>query len=198
MKQTTWRYIVGIFLILMGVGMFAVRLLDMDVRLTNLIFGILLALGGVLFLQPVFRSRVSWWSLLPGIPLVLMGGMLAASSFVPKMENLIGPAFMLGIGLAFIFIYLLHNRHWWALIPGVILGGIGVSTGLEVLLPGTRGDLIAFFILGSIGLAFFVVYLADRRHWWALIPGGVLLSVGALVLTGEVAYMFLGMAVTFA
>ncbi|NSW53668.1 MAG: hypothetical protein HPY85_14300 [Anaerolineae bacterium] len=198
MKHTTWRYIVGIFLILVGAGMFVVRLMDLPVRFVNLVFGIVMALGGVLFLLPVFRSRINWWALLPGIPLVLMGVALSVGAFLPTVGDLVGPALLFGLGLAFVITYLLYKQHWWALIPGMILLGIGASVGVSVILPETNGDWVAFFILGSIGLAFLLVYLVDRRNWWALIPGGVMVSVGSLVLTGEVAYLFLGMGATFA
>ena len=30
--------------------------------------------------------------------------------------------------------------------------------------------------LGCIGIAFWVIYLADRARWWGIIPGGVLLG----------------------
>lgn len=198
MKHTTWRYIVGIFLILVGAGMFVVRLMDLPVRFANLVFGIMMLIGGVLFLLPVLRTRVNWWALLPGLPLVLMGGALGTSAFLPQAGDLVGPGLLLGLGLAFIITYLLYKQYWWALIPGVILSGIGASVTVAALLPETSGNWVAFFILGAIGLAFLLVYLVDRHHWWALIPGGVMVSVGALVLTGEVAYMFLGMAATFA
>jgi len=198
MKQSTWRYLIGIFLILVGASLFAIRLFDLPVLFTNLLFGSFMLLGGVLFLLPVLRTKANWWALLPALPLLLMGAASIVSAFWPKYDDLIGTGFLLGIGLAFIFTYLLHNHYWWALIPGVIMSGIGASTLVEFLLPNTNGNWIAFIILGSIGLAFFFVYLTDRHHnWWALIPFGVLLSVGALVVTDLVGYLFIGMGLTF-
>ena len=58
----------------------------------------------------------------------------------------------------------------------------------------------------SIGLPFLLIYLADRRMWWALIPGGIL-SVLALItfvsggtVSGQVvaAIMLFGLAAVFA
>jgi hypothetical protein len=54
-------------------------------------------------------------------------------------------------------------------------------------------------------LSFLVIYALNRDHWWAIIPGGVLLSVAVMVglepLLGDgdlgVAIFFLGMAATF-
>jgi len=198
MKQSTWRYLIGIFLILVGASLFAIRLFDLPVLFTNLLFGGFMLLGGVLFLLPVLRTKVNWWALLPGLPLLFMGGAAIVSAFWPRFDDLIGVGFLVGIGLAFIITFLLHNHYWWALIPGVIMTGIGASTLVNFLLPQTNGNWISFIILGSIGLAFFFVYLNDRRNWWALIPFGVMISVAVLVLTGVVGYLFIGMGLTFA
>lgn len=42
--------------------------------------------------------------------------------------------------------------------------------------------------LGSIGVGFALVYLADRSHWWAIIPGGVLGTLAAVAAIDEVGY----------
>jgi len=44
-----------------------------------------------------------------------------------------------------------------------------------------RDAFVATYVLGSIALPFFVVFLRDRQNWWALIPAYVLLSVGIMV-----------------
>lgn len=53
-------------------------------------------------------------------------------------------------------------------------------------------------------IAFGLVYLKDKRQWWAIIPSGVLASVGTLVLFDELfprwdalPVLFLGFAATF-
>jgi hypothetical protein len=80
----------------------------------------------------------------------------------------------------------------------VILSGIGVATLVEVFIPAAASNIVAFVILGSIGLSFLLVFLVNRKHWWAIIPAGALGSVAALVLTGLVGLFFIGLAVTFA
>jgi uncharacterized membrane protein (UPF0136 family) len=42
-------------------------------------------------------------------------------------------------------------------------------------------DIVAGFILLSIALPFFAVYLVNRQHWWALIPAGVLTVITLIV-----------------
>lgn len=196
MKNKTWRYLIGFFLILLGVLM--LLSFTFSFKFWDVLFGVMMVVGGGLFLIPVFRTKANWWSLLPGLPLILMGGALALSAVIPGMGDLVGTGFLLGIGIAFIVTFLMHNHYWWALIPGVILSGIGVSTVIEIFIPAASSNIVAFVILGSIGLAFLLVFFTRRSNWWAIIPAGALLSVAALVLTGLVGLLFIGMAVTFA
>lgn len=196
MKSKTWRYLIGFFLILLGGLMLLQRLFSFG--FWDVLFGIVMLVGGVMFLIPAFRTKVNWWALLPGVPLTLMGATLALSALLPTVDDLVGSAFLVGLGLAFIITFLLHNHYWWALIPGVILAGIGAATLVDVFIPSASSNFVAFIILGSIGLSFVMVFLTKRSNWWAIIPAGSLVSVGLLVLTGMVGLLFVGFAVTFA
>lgn len=196
MKNKTWRYLIGFFLILLGGLMLLSRLYSFG--FWDVLFGVVMLVGGGLFLIPAFRTKANWWAWLPGLPLVTMGGTLALTALFPALETLVGSAFLLGIGLAFVIVFLLHNHYWWALIPGVILTGIGVATVIDLVFPVASSNLIASMILGSIGLSFLLVFLTKRSNWWAIIPAGALGSVAALVLTNLVGLLFIGLAVTFA
>ncbi len=57
------------------------------------------------------------------------------------------------------------------LIPGAILLGIGVGEVLKSLI---FLNLTAL----TLGLGFCLIWLLERRHWWALIPGGILIVSG--------------------
>jgi hypothetical protein len=97
------------------------------------------------------------------------------------------------------------RQQWWALIPGCILLGVAaliVNSENHFIGDQQAGGLFLF----SIGLPFLLIYLVDRRMWWALIPGGVL-SVIALIafmsggqVNGQIiaAIMFFGLAAVFA
>ena len=65
------------------------------------------------------------------------------------------------------------------LLGGALLVGGGVLLLLQNLGLFVIGGLLwaGLFALG--GLGFLGVYLADRRRWWALIPGGALLGIAA-------------------
>ena len=198
MKNQTWRYLIGIFLILLG-GLFLVeQITEFSIPLWRGIMGAVMIGGGVLFLGAVFRSRENWWGLITGLPLILMGVGLLLSTFNESWEGLVGIGFLLGLGLGFIITYLIKRPFWWALIPGVILSGIAVSSLLQMNLPGQTANLGSFIVLASIGLAFVLVFVSDRTKWWAIFPAGALLSIAALVVFDNVAYLFIGLGITFA
>lgn len=143
------------------------------------IVGLALIAAGILFLLQTF-------GLIPAdLPLLWVG------------------AFGIG-GLIFLYVFLVNPSDWWALIPGFSLLGIAGLIGLSALLPELGDNWGAAFFLAMIGLSFWIIYLATKFvNWWAIIPGGSLLSVAALIafepLMGESAagILLLGLAVTF-
>jgi hypothetical protein len=146
------------------------------------------------------QSRIVWGSLL------VVAGVL----FLLQEFNVLGSAFeylwvilmAAGAGV-FLWIYLTKPEQWWAVIPGLTLVGLTL-VGLEGLVPAIpSGDWTGAVFLGCIGLAFWLVYLRRREQWWAIIPGGVLLTLALVAgfesLSGWTDVMFfLGMGATFA
>ena len=114
-------------------------------------------------------------------------------------------AIILGIGgLAFLSVFISNRKQWWSLFPafGLLIGAAILF--LETTFPEIPGDVGGAIALGSIGLAFLIVFLNNIEHWWALIPAGVLLSLGAALglsvfIPGlEVGGLFLlGLGITF-
>jgi hypothetical protein len=56
----------------------------------------------------------------------------------------------------------------------------------------------------AIGVSFWIIYLTRRDFWWAVIPGGVLITVALIAGLGDTlpeqmtpAILFLGLALTF-
>ena len=142
--------------------------------------GILLVLGGVLLLlQSLNLLRGTW-------------------------ENVIWTVVLGAVGIYFITLFITNRKNWWWLLPGIILIGIAVSNLLEIVFPQASylNDLI---VLSTIGIAFIAVYLNDRVNWWALIPGGVLVTLGVVSLADETtlvafdssAIFFFGLGLTF-
>jgi hypothetical protein len=132
--------------------------------------------------------------------LALLQGLGILADITPLLWALI---FGLG-GALFLYVFLTSRDNWWAVIPGFVLLSIGALIALERLFPATSGDWGGVLVLGGIGLAFWVVYFLKREHWWAIIPGGVMLTTALVVglsstledvETGGV--FFLGLGLTF-
>ena len=146
------------------------------------------------------QSRLIWGGIL----------ILAGILFLLQELNILGNAFqylwlilMAAGGAVFIWIYFTKKEQWWAIIPGLTLLGLSLS-GLDSLLnfyPGSSWTGAVF--LGCIGLAFWLIYLRRQDQWWAIIPGGVLLTLAAVaglekILDWSEVIFFLGLACTFA
>jgi len=72
----------------------------------------------------------------------------------------------------------------------LIIGGALILFGILFLLNNFKifeisvGSVFAG-IFALAGLIFLIVFFLDREQWWALIPGFVLMGVGATILVGE-------------
>lgn len=105
-------------------------------------------------------------------------------------------------GLGFLSVYMRGPSTWWAAIPGSALLGLAAVIGIDTIAP-WAGEWIGGLFLGSLGLGFCLVYARDSARWWAVIPAGVLLTLGAVAglsdtLSGDTigAVFFFGLALT--
>lgn len=109
-----------------------------------------------------------------GAVLVVIGVALLATTAL----GLGGELVVALIGICLLAAYAV-TRRYGLLVPGGILTGLGLGIALEV--PATRG----FAPVLGLGLGFLAIYVVDRlatgaaARWWPLVPGGVLLAVGA-------------------
>ncbi|MCU0520491.1 MAG: hypothetical protein MUF84_07360 [Anaerolineae bacterium] len=149
----------------------------------------------------VLQSRVLWGILLVVVGLLFLLESLAILSIGGAWAVLFAVA-----GLIFGYTYLEDRERWWALIPSMALLGLAALIGFEAFLPGVDGQWGVTLFMGALGLSFILIYFLTRRsQWWALIPGGVLATLGVALglepyMPGEafVGVFFLGMALTFA
>jgi hypothetical protein len=147
------------------------------------------------------------WRIVVGIVLLVIGVITLLQSL--GVLNLQGATWAIVIGAifaaagaVFLYVFLADREQWWATIPGCSLIGLAGVIILPMI-PGFPGGLAPSFFLGMIGVSFWIIYLINHENWWAIIPGGALFSVAALIgfsqyypLAG-VGVMFLGLAITF-
>ncbi|PWB77143.1 MAG: hypothetical protein C3F07_02545 [Anaerolineales bacterium] len=142
----------------------------------GIFWGMIWAAIGLFFLYLLLNGRGNWWAAFPAFTLLGM----AAASFLPNaLDGLGGLAFLGGISLAFWWVYLTDTRgRWWAIIPAGVLLTLGAVSAVDEF---TRFDSGGLFLLG-LGLTFVLVAVLPTggSRTWALIPGAVLLVLGAL------------------
>jgi hypothetical protein len=146
------------------------------------------------------RATVFW-----GGGLLLLGILLLLQNLriLPSLVEVIWLAIFAIGGVAFLGVYVGDRQRWWALIPGGALLGIAGIMALEAFFPG-RGALASIIFLLALSSTFLAVFVFHRENWWAIIPGGVLLTTAVVALLDQVApdfeagaVMMLGLAATF-
>lgn len=108
------------------------------------------------------------------------------------------------VGAVFTGLFISDRSQWWTIIPGLSLLGLAALIGIGLAAPALAEIVGVPLFLGAIGASFWAVYLTQRKLWWAIIPGGVLLSVALLALLNALSLPFdvgwvilLGIAATF-
>ncbi len=175
-----------------------------EIKNHRLLWGGLLILFGGMFFMELYVNIAPWlWTVVIGgssmlifrayarksrlsvlmIPIFVVASsflfvMLLTLDLLPREWGLI---FILTIiALSFLAVYFQNRHHWWALIPAyVLICVVGLIFFEGWLLV---EELIAPYIMFTSGLPFFVVYFYDTSNWWALIPGGIMVGIGLIVL----------------
>ena len=128
-------------------------------------------------------QRVADRNWVAGAVLIIIGLVFLAGRLAPGIE----PFIPLAIGLILLAIFLV-SRSSAALVPGGIVSGVGAGILLSEAYPEPLGG--ALFLI-SLGTGFALVALLSmlmampERHGWALIPGGILITIGVLTYAGE-------------
>lgn len=105
--------------------------------------------------------------------------------FEPLAQYVVAGAFAL-VGVGFFGSYLADRRMWWRLIPGWTLLSVAGMVWLSTL-PAVSPLLIPVVLFLGLALAFANIYLVNRReNWWAIIPGGFLLVLSAVLALNSV------------
>ena len=178
--------VVGILLLLQNFGILG--------GVVALIWSLIFAAGGLIFLYMFLTNRTQWWAIIPGFALLGLAALIALDQFLPRVGDVLGGTIFLGgIGLAFWVIYFLNREHWWAVIPGGVMFTVALVAGLDAVFEGAETGGV---VLLGIGLTFGLLSLLPTpqgRMRWALIPAAVLLVMGLLITaatTGILEYLW--------
>ncbi len=181
MKRLEIRVVGAILLIAAGV-LFLLQNLGFLGGALSLLWMLVFAAGGAVFLYIFLADQTNWWAIIPGFALLSLAATVALSEFAPESADpWTGTLFLGGIGMGFWAIYLTNREHWWAVIPGGVLITIGVVAGISSFLEGDWAG--AVFFLG-LGLTFGLLSLLrtpEGRMKWALIPAVVMLVMGLVI-----------------
>ncbi len=112
------------------------------------------------------------------------------------MTNLL---FAAGMGLGGMYLirqYLKYRQQLWASIVGFTMLGLALAS--------ITGTMSGFYFFAMLGLGFIMIYRKESRHWWAVIPGGVLWTLATVAASEAIfprwdpaALFFAGLAATF-
>ncbi len=144
-----------------------------------------------------------------GTILILAGVLLLAQRFGYVGGQWDDAIMTLAFGTAtlyFVSLFISERSRWWAAFVAFIFLGLTTSQFIEVFLPNVPGFYVGASVLLLMGLGFLTIYYLDRQMWWALIPGGVMLSLTAVIAVEEVfpqvpfesaGFLFIGLGLTF-
>lgn len=151
------------------------------------------------------ENKQLWW----GALLIALGGffLLQASGILGALSDLFWSLAFGAAGAAFLYVFFtgVHTR-WWAAIPGFTLLGLAATVFYSRFAPPMLSGMTGAIFLGAIGAGFLTVFFTNPRQWWALIPGGALLSVAGVAAVDALPFrfinpssvLFIGLSATFA
>lgn len=180
MKWLESRVLWGILLIVGGI-LFLMDNLGI-ISVGGLLVGVIMAAAGLVFLYVFLSDRQRWWALIPGFVLLDIGVIILLDNYAPRLsEQLAGVIVLGGIGLAFLLVYLVNRENWWAIIPAGVMATLAVVAGLSQVLTGFETGGILFLGLGLTFALVAVLPTPDGQMRWAFIPAGILLLIGLLI-----------------
>ncbi len=96
------------------------------------------------------------------------------------------------IGLGFLGAFL-YTRQYGYLVPGGIMTGLGAGIVVSQVVTWTSSQGEGGAVVLGLGLGFLAIWVIGalmrtaQNHWWPMIPGGILVIVGAALLIGGTA-----------
>jgi hypothetical protein len=145
--------------------------------------GALVSAGLIPFIV-FLTDRADWGFLIPAYVLWAVAGLVALVTLDILTGDFVALYVLSAVALPFLVVFVRNPPQWWALIPAYVLLCVGAMVVL--IEQGALGDLlIPAYVMFAVAIPFFVVYLRNPKHWWALIPGGITAVIGLSFLIAE-------------
>lgn len=122
--RSQWWPLIPSYVLLLVAAM--VLLIDSGVLEDTWTATFVLAGIGFPFLIVYFRDRSNWWALIPAYVMFDVGFMVGLIDAGVLRDTIIPAYVLLSIALPFFVVYASNPSQWWALIPGGIMGFMGV------------------------------------------------------------------------
>lgn len=123
--RTQWWPLIPAY-VLLSIGLM-VALIEVNLLVDAFVATYVLGVIALPFLFVYFRDRANWWALIPAYVLLSIGIMVGLID-TRLLSDLLVPAYvMFSIAIPFLFIYVRNPKEWWPLIPGGIMGLIGLG-----------------------------------------------------------------------
>jgi len=168
LKNWGWLFPVGIFAALALMMGFVAAGNDNPAMAAPLFVGI-----GLPFVVAFFLDRAkNWWALIPAGVMAFLTLVVLAVDNVPG--EWIGAGFLFILALAFFLVYVSRRALWAAIVAYVLF----VLSFMPVMALTSLPELSGVIMLFAIGLPFLFVYFRSPERWWAIIPAGILLTMG--------------------
>jgi hypothetical protein len=163
-----WLFPAGVFgglAIMMGL---AAANIDNPVVAAPLFIGI-----GLPFVAAFVIDRArNWWALIPAGVMALLTLLILAADSVPG--EWIATGLFLFLALGFLLAYL-GRRALWAALVAYVMAALAAVTWLGTT---SQGELVGSLVFLAIGIPFLFVYLRYPDRWWAIIPAGIMVTMG--------------------
>ena len=170
----------GILLIAVGILYLAYEL-GLNIEPTEQRWTMFLAAGSVLCLIGYLIGDKRHWGLLFPSAGLAVGAMAIwfDNRDIAGSDNLVGGLTMIIMSIPFWVALLVdRDKNKWALIPGSIL----LVIGLLLIFYKDQNETFGFLVLFLPAVAFFLLFLFNRKQWWPLIPAYVLTAISVVIL----------------
>lgn len=154
----------------------------------------------------VDRATTTRWTvqIILGAIVLATGVLLLVEAASPyQVPGLLWAGLLTAGSAAFWYAFFAQPSWWWAAIPAGALLGATVAP-VMALDPAGAGQWTEVPFLACLSTGFWAVYLQNHRRWWAVIPGGTLLTLTVVTgLTEAIggratgAVLLFGLALTF-